>query len=287
MKKLISMMLVVCLVFSLTACGSKTVAKEETTTNSSKSEKPILRVGMEGDYAPFDWLQSDDSNGAVLTDNGTYMNGYDIMIAQKIADELGYELEVHQVAWDGLIASVQTDKIDCVIAGMSITAERALSVDFSDAYYVADLVGLTRSDGIYASATSLDDLAGCTISANINTIWYDALDQIKDSTTVEAALDTTTSAITAVSSGKVDCIVMDTPSAMSVLMSHPELTMLPFDDGKGFNVSDEDKLIGIAIKKGNSELLDHINQVLAGIPDTEREELLQSALTKQPLNSEE
>lgn len=285
LKKILSVTLAACLIFGVTACGSKSQASDASASNDEG--KKVLRVGMEGDYAPFDFLQSDDSNGAMLTDNGTYMNGYDIMIAKKIADSLGYELEIHQVAWDGLIASVQSDKIDCVIAGMSPTAERAMTVDFTDAYYVADLVVVTRSDSPYATAASLADLSGCNISANINTIWYDVLEQIKDSVTVQPALDNMTASITAVSSGKVDCIVMDTPSAMSVLMSHPELTMLSFEEGKGFTISDEDKDISIAVKKGNSELLDKINQTLTGISEEDRQKMLQEALTIQPLNEGE
>lgn len=286
MKKILSMVLAVGLVLGLTACksGTETAKTETNATESSESGKPVLRVGMEGAYAPFDWLQTDDANGGVLTKSGTYMNGYDIMIAQKICDELGYQLEVDQIAWDGLIPSVQSDKIDCAIAGMSITDERKLSVDFTDAYYVADLVLVTRGDSKYANATSLQDLAGASISANISTLWYDVLEQVKDSMKVQPALENTAAGLSAVSSGKVDAIVMDTPSAMSVMMSHPELKMISFEQGKGFKLTDADKLIGIAVKKGNTELLEKINKVLAGISAEDREKMIKDATTKQPLN---
>ena len=133
---------------------------------------------MSADYAPFDWLQEDDSNGAVLTANGSYMNGYDVLIAKHIAEELGMELSITQVDWDGLILSISSDMVDCAIAGMSITSERAQSVDFSDPYYNADVVLVVSQDSPYASAQSLEDLAGATLTSSMNTVWYDVLDQV-------------------------------------------------------------------------------------------------------------
>ena len=161
----------------LGGCSAQSGASASAETAGADSDN-VLRVAMSADYAPFDWLQEDDSNGAVLTANGSYMNGYDVLIAKHIAEELGMELSITQVDWDGLILSISSDMVDCAIAGMSITSERAQSVDFSDPYYNADVVLVVSQDSPYASAQSLEDLAGATLTSSMNTVWYDVLDQV-------------------------------------------------------------------------------------------------------------
>ena len=113
--------------------------------SSSKTDvsNGVLKIGMECGYDPFNWTQLDDTNGAVPIKNGsvgTYANGYDVQIAKYIAAELGMKLEIYQYAWEGLIAAVQSSAIDGIIAGMSPTAEREEEVDFTDCYYVSNLV---------------------------------------------------------------------------------------------------------------------------------------------------
>ncbi|MFR4559958.1 MAG: transporter substrate-binding domain-containing protein [Flavonifractor plautii] len=82
-------------------------------------EDGVLTVGMECAYAPYNWTQMDDSNGAVPVSNvpGAYANGYDVMIAQRICDANGWELEVVSTAWDSLIPALQSGTIDVAIAG--------------------------------------------------------------------------------------------------------------------------------------------------------------------------
>ncbi len=113
--------------------------------SSSKTDvsNGVLKIGMECGYNPFNWTQLDDTNGAVPIKNGsvgTYANGYDVQIAKYIAAELGMKLEIYQYDWAGLIAAVQSSAIDGIIAGMSPTAEREEEVDFTDCYYVSNLV---------------------------------------------------------------------------------------------------------------------------------------------------
>ena len=91
-----------------------------------------LRVGMECDYAPYNWTQADPSDEAVPLAAGGYADGYDVRIAKRIAQELGMELEIVKTEWDGLVPSLTSGMIDCIIAGMSPTEERKVSIDFSD-----------------------------------------------------------------------------------------------------------------------------------------------------------
>ena len=117
-------------------------------------EDGVLTIAMECAYAPYNWTQSDDSNGAVPIANveGSYANGYDVMIAKKICEANGWQLEVLQSDWDSLVPGVQTGTFDAVIAGQSMTAERAEQVDFAGPYFYATIVCLTTANSPYANA---------------------------------------------------------------------------------------------------------------------------------------
>lgn len=264
----------------LGGCSAQSGASASAETAGADSDN-VLRVAMSADYAPFDWLQEDDSNGAVLTTNGSYMNGYDVLIAKRIAEELGMELSITQVDWDGLILSISSDMVDCAIAGMSITSERAQSVDFSDPYYNADIVLVVSQDSPYASAQSLEDLAGATLTSSMNTVWYDVLDQVPGATK-GAALENFASMVAAVNAGTIDGFACDNPSAMSLLTTNPTLQIVQFADGEGFQVSNEETDLGIACQKGDTELVEQINAILAELSQEERDALMEQAVAAQP-----
>ena len=104
-----------------------------------------LKVGMECAYAPFNWTDMGEATpGAVAISSegseGMYANGYDVQIAQYISNQLGMELEIYAITWDGLLPALQSGAVDAVIAGMSPTAEREEEVDFTDVYYSSNLV---------------------------------------------------------------------------------------------------------------------------------------------------
>lgn len=111
--------------------------------NSMDTSKGTLKVAMECAYAPYNWSQFTDANGAVKIANSTaglYANGYDVQIAKYIAAELGYNLEIYEATWEALITGVNAGTFDAVIAGMSPTDERKESVDFTNCYYNSNLV---------------------------------------------------------------------------------------------------------------------------------------------------
>ena len=101
-----------------------------------------LKVGMECAYEPFNWTDVEPSYGsvAISSEGGGYANGYDVQIAQYVANKLGMKLEVYAIEWDSLIPAVQSGAVDAVIAGMSPTAEREEEVDFTNTYYESNLV---------------------------------------------------------------------------------------------------------------------------------------------------
>ena len=115
-------------------------------SGNTDTSNGTLKIAMECAYAPFNWTQTTDANGAVPIQgqDGMYANGYDVQVAKYIAAELGMALEVYSYVWDSLIPAVQSGAVDAIIAGMSPTAERAKEVDFTDCYYNSNLVVIIK-----------------------------------------------------------------------------------------------------------------------------------------------
>ncbi len=242
-----------------------------------------LRVGMECDYAPFNWTQASPSDTAVPIAAGGYADGYDVRIAKKIADGLGMELEVVKTAWDGLPMAVLSGDIDAIIAGMSPTAERQQTLDFSDPYYESDLVVVVRKDGAYAAATKLADFTGARITGQLNTFHYTVIDQIPG-VIKETAMETFPAMIVALGAGAVDGYISERPGAMAAVDANPDLAFITFADGEGFTASPEDVAVAVGLKKG-SELTAKINEILAGITKEERLALMDECIAAQPLSN--
>ena len=250
-------------------------------------EDGVLTVGMECAYAPYNWTQMDDSNGAVPISNvpGAYANGYDVMIAQKICEANGWQLEIVSSAWDSLCPAVQSGTMDANIAGQSMTADRMQEVDMAGPYYYATIVCVTTKDSPYASATSIADLAGGKCTAQSGTIWYDScLPQIEDANILPAQ-ESAPAMLVALESGKCDAVVTDMPTGMAACVAYPDFKLLDFSGIDGdFEVSDEDINIGISVQKGNTELLDALNSVLDKMTEDDYKEMMDEAISVQPLS---
>ena len=282
-KKIISMFLAAAMVLSLAACGSSNTAKSEGSTDAGKK---TLKVAMECGYAPYNWTQSDDSNGAVpIKDSSDYAYGYDVMMAKKIADELGYDLQIVKLDWDSLIPAVQSGQVDCVIAGQSITSERLQMVDFTEPYYYASIITLVKNGSKYENAKGVADLAGATCTSQLGTIWYDkCLPQIKDAN-IQAAQESAPAMLVALNSGRTDVVVTDMPTGKAALVAYPDFKLLDFSGSDDdFKVSDEDINIGISVKKGNTELVDSINSVLSKMTKDDYNKMMDEAISVQPLS---
>lgn len=234
-----------------------------------------LRVGMEANYAPFNWAQTSDENGAVAISNseGEYANGYDVQIAKKIAKGLGLELEIVKYEWDGLPPAVMTGKIDAIIAGMSPTAERKEQIDFSDSYYTSDLVIVVSKGSQWAEKKSLEDFKGARITGQLNTFHYSVIDQIPG-VEKQTALDSFPTMIEALKADRIDGYVSEKPGAMAAVASNPDLVFAEFDTGQGFNTSSEDTSIAVGIQKG-SNLTAEVNTVLSTISEEERSQIME------------
>lgn len=276
MKKIIAMILAIVMMMSLAACGGGA---------TSGVEDGVLTVGMECNYAPYNWLQSDDSNGAVPIANvpNAYANGYDVMMAKKICEANGWQLEIKKLDWDSLVPAVQTGDIDCAIAGQSMTADRDELVDFAGPYIYASIVCLVQKDSPLATATGISQLTG-TCTSQRGTIWYDTcLPQIKNAT-IQSAADDAGAMLMAVSSGTCDFVCTDMPTAQGAVISYPNLMILDFSNSSdNFQVSEEEINIGISVREGNKTLLDAMNKVLDPMNADDFNALMAQAVAIQPI----
>ena len=278
-KKIASFLLVLMLsVAFVFANGSK----EESSSSSN-----TLKVAMECGYAPYNWTQTTDANGAVKISGSTeYAYGYDVMMAKLIAEKLGKDLEIVKLDWDSLVPAVQSGTVDCVIAGQSITSDRLQMVDFTTPYYYASIVCLVNEGSKYEGAKGVGDLKGAVCTSQQNTVWYDVcLPQIENANILPAQ-ESAPAMLVALSAGRVDLICTDMPTAQAALVAYPSFRLLDFTNSDdNFVVSQEEINIGISVSKNNPELTAAINEVLATLTVEDFNAMMDEAISVQPLSN--
>ena len=306
MKKILCIVMALAMLLTLAACSAQTntdgdktptatipAVEDLTGTDTSKIiglEDGKLTVGMECAYAPYNWTQMDDSNGAVPISNvpGAYANGYDVMIAKRICEAYGWELEIVSSAWDSLTPAVQAQTMDANIAGQSMTADRMAEVDMAGPYYYATIVCVTTKDSKYANAKSIADLAGGKCTSQSGTIWYDScLSQIEGAELLAPA-ETAPNMIMQLQTGSVDFICTDMPTAMGAVALDDNLVILNFSgtDGDFQFASEAERAenvnLGISVLKGNADLKNAIDKVLSAMTEEHFNILMDQAIAIQP-----
>lgn len=284
MRRTLSILLALMLVLALSACAPSPAAPAAPAGGTVGDG--VLTVAMECAYAPYNWTQPDNSNGATpIKGSPDFAYGYDVMMAQRIAEALNMQLEIVKLDWDSLVPAVQSGTVDCVIAGQSITSDRLEMVDFTTPYYYASIVALVRSDSPLASAKGVADLAGVTCTSQLNTVWYDVcLPQIANANILPAQ-ESAPAMLVALNSGRCDLVVTDMPTAMAARVAYPNFTLLDFAGSQDdFQVSEEEINIGVSLQKGNTELLNAINGVLATMTVTDFTAMMDQAIAVQPLS---
>lgn len=242
-----------------------------------------LRVGMEAAYAPFNWTQNDDSNGAVpIEGSQQYANGYDVQIGKKIAKGMGKKLLVVKTKWDGLLPALTSKKIDLIIAGMSPTEERKKEINFSNSYYTSEPVLVVKSDGKYASATKLSDFKGAKVTAQQGVYLYGLIDQISG-VKKQTAMGDFSQMRQALSSGVIDAYVSERPEAKTAIASSKDFKMISLK--QSFKTSPSDTALSVGLRKDDTATQEKVNQILATIPEKERLKLMDKMITEQPSNS--
>ena len=272
MKKLFVLLMILLLA---TGCSSN-----NTNSNSGSNEQAstVLRVGMECDYAPFNWTQVNDSETAVAISSVDYADGYDVVIASRLAEALDMEVQIVKTDWDSLIPSLNAGAIDCIIAGMTETPERAEAVSFTTPYYESDMVVIVRADSDLVNITSIQELTGRNVLGQINTTYDDVIDQIEGVNHM-TPLATYPRMILSLQSGEADAITAELPVANGVVAANPDLAIVRFEDGKGFVV---DTSVSIAVAKENTDLLNRLQTALNDISEEERLQIMEDAVNRQP-----
>ena len=162
-RKVLAACLALMVCVTMTACGG---------SDSSSEEKTTLVVGMECNYAPFNWTVTEESDTTMPIENASgYADGYDVQIAKMIAEELGMDLQIKKIAWDGLQPALESGEIDMIIAGMTADEEREQGADFTTPYYESEMVMIVRADDALANATTLEDFSGKNVVGQISTTY--------------------------------------------------------------------------------------------------------------------
>ena len=249
-----------------------------------------LIVGLECNYAPFNWTQLDDSNGAVKISNAFgYCGGYDVEIAKQIADDLGKELVIKKITdFDTLPLLVNNGTIDLIIAGMSPTEQRREVIAFSDEYYYSDLVLVVKADSSLAKANDLSDFRGAKVAAQLGTLHNELIKQIPSVNHSTPLSDFPTLTV-AVKTGAIEAMVAEKPVAMAIVASNPDLTYVEFEEGHGFNLMGDDQtslMVTIGLHKEEENLLTAVNKSLETLSSEERDQLMEVAISNQPASEE-
>lgn len=298
MKKVLAVLLAMVMAALLfTACGETQPAESDAPSQEAGSqaesqgdvatgvEDGVLTVAMECAYAPYNWAQPDDSNGAVpIKDSALYANGYDVMTAKAICEANGWQLEIVQLDWDSLIPAVQSGTVDAVIAGQSMTKDRLEEVDFAGPYLYASIVCLVKDNSKFAGAKGISELSGGSCTSQSGTIWYSTcLPQIEGANVLPPQ-ESAPAMLMALESGNVDFVCTDMPTAQGALIVYKDFKLLDFaGSGDDFEVSEEDINIGISVKKGNTVLKDAINEYFKDKTEKDFNELMEKAVQIQPI----
>ena len=254
-KKVIASALLGIMTMGLVGCGSadNTSSKETKDLLETIQEKGKVVVGMSADYAPYEFHYIDENGKDVI-------GGFDVDIANEIADAIGVELVIQEMDFDALVAALPAGKIDLVISGMNPTEERAKVVDFSEIYYNSQHGILVRAEDVDKYKT-FADLEGAKVGAQLGSTQEQiAKDEIPNADL--QLLANVNNLILELKSGKVDAIVMEKPVAEMAVKTNPELAVgkPTYEEESGGNA------VGVA--KGNEDLLAKVNEVIKELNET-------------------
>ncbi|HFI0272728.1 transporter substrate-binding domain-containing protein [Streptococcus suis] len=234
---------------TLAACSSSTTESSKSTLDAIK-EKGTLVAATSPDYAPFEFQALVDGKNEVV--------GADIMLAQKIADELGVKLEISPMNFDNVLTSVQNGKADIAIAGISYSEERAKTFDFSEEYYLISDVLLVNKDKA-DQIKDTDALAGLNLAVQKGSTQETYAKENLSSAKI-VSLTLMGEAVNELKAGKVDAVLMDSPVAAGYVSQNADLAIAKAE----FPKIDENSKV-IALPKGSADLKAEIDKVIADV----------------------
>ena len=270
-KGLLKLVLGTMSILALAACGNTSDTADSSATDSAAStattdklqeikDKGKLVMGTSADYPPYEWHLIKDGKDEII--------GFDIDIAQAIADELGVELEVKDMAFDGLIPALSTGKIDMIVAGMNATEERKQSVDFTDVYYTqTDIVVIRKEDA--DKFTSEDSLKTAALATQKATVQETYLLETFPDAEIQSVPKWNT-AIMSLTTGKVDAVMMVDTVAKQFIAQNEDLMVANFDINSTPNAA------AIAVAKNGGDFLETVNNIVNEMKESGKiEELYQ------------
>ena len=249
--------------------------------DAPQPSQPVLRIGVECDYAPNNWEEKrpSDFNVPLSNHEGSYAEGYDIQIAKLVAADMGVRLIVRKIAWNDLLPSLENGEIDAIFSGMLDTEERRKQIAFSDTYEVSatEYTIIVNNASPYVSAKAFSDFAGARIIAQKGTNLDAVIEQIpgviheKPTETVQEMLD-------AIVHSKVDGAVINVDTGRTYEAAYKNLTMIRFPEGRGFKLGFHGICAGV--RKNDTELLHRINKALVGITRNERRRIMNDTVSR-------
>ncbi|WP_339229931.1 ABC transporter substrate-binding protein [Oceanobacillus sp. FSL K6-2867] len=261
MKFSLKLFLAAAIIALLAACGTSETenGNENNTGSDDTGNKEVLTMATSADFPPF---ESYDTEGNFI--------GFDIELAQLIADELGYELKIEDMNFDGLVGALQAGRVDMVMAGMSATEDRRKNVDFSTEYNRSGEMFVTKKD---APVESLEDLKGKTVGVQLGTIQEEGADELSKEYGFEVKkVDTAGILVQEMNSNRLDVMYMDKEVATGYIESQG---FVGFDDPTTVSPG-----MAIAFPK-DSELVEEVNTVLEELQSNGKiEELQEKWLTE-------
>ncbi|QZY56209.1 transporter substrate-binding domain-containing protein [Crassaminicella profunda] len=244
-KKIVAILLMVCMVFTFSGCTKEKSSADEPITKIEKIKKAgKLVLGTAADYPPYEFHKEIDGKDTIV--------GFDIEIAKAMAKDLGVELEIKDMKFDGLLAALVADKIDIIIAGMVPTEERAKSVDFTKQYYQAEQSILIKAED-KDKLKSKEDFKGLKIGAQKSTVQEDIANSMEGAEV--KPLSKITDLVLELTNDKIDAVVLVNPVATAYAKSNPNLFVPEISFGT-------EEGVAAAINKGNEDLLEAANKTL-------------------------
>ncbi|WP_449369433.1 ABC transporter substrate-binding protein [Virgibacillus byunsanensis] len=228
----------------MVACGDSN--NDEDSSTDASQDKEVLKMATSADFPPF---ESRDTEGN--------FEGFDIDLAHKIAEELGYELEIEDMSFDGLIGALQSGRVDMVMAGMSTTEKRQKNVDFSNEYNRSGEMFISKAD---ASIESLENLEGKTVGVQLGTIQEEGAEKLSEEYGFEVKkVDDASILIQELNSNRIDVGYMDKTVAVGYV---DEQGFVGFDDPTTVSPG-----MGVAFPK-DSELVEDVNNILEDLEES-------------------
>ncbi|HHV39388.1 MAG TPA: transporter substrate-binding domain-containing protein, partial [Tepidimicrobium sp.] len=227
--------------------GKQATSSDEAMSSLDKiKEANKIVLGTSADYPPYEFHKQIDGKDKIV--------GFDIEIAKEIAKDIGVELEIKDMDFDGLLAALDTGNVDIVVAGMSATEERKKSVDFSKEYYTEDQGFLVHVDN-KDKYNSIEDLEGLKIGAQKGTVQEEVAEEKIEGAQIKT-LAKITDLVLELKNNKIDGLVLAVPVAEMYVANNPDIALVPqIDLGQGDGIA-------VAVKKGNQDLVDSINATI-------------------------